>query len=114
MAINFATGGTQQYPGNMVLHTKHSLNGNSTVQWSSIPAGVRRIMVSFQNVSHNSNANRMVLRIGDNTSGYMPSYYTGSWMHENLSGGAGGFGISNLASVKVGTDHYFIMTSYSC
>ena len=90
MAINFATGGTQQYPGNMVLHTKYNLNGNSTVQWSSIPAGVRRIMVSFQNVSHNSNANRMVLRIGDNTSGYMTSNYTGTWMHENLSGGAGG------------------------
>ena len=83
MAINFATGGTQSYPGNTVLHSEKSLNGNSSVQWNSIPAGVQRIDVSFMNVSINTGGNRQLIQIGDNSAGIFTSGYEGTWMHEN-------------------------------
>tara|TARA_R100000388_G_C7160018_1_gene118724 strand:- start:96 stop:632 length:537 start_codon:yes stop_codon:yes gene_type:complete len=94
MAIKFATG-TQSYPGNTVLHSEKSLNNNSYVQWNSIPAGVQRIDISFMNVSHNHSDAQTLIQIGDSSSGILTGGYTGTWMHQNLSGGAGGRQNSN-------------------
>ena len=128
MAINFANGGTQSYPGNTVLHSEKSLNGNNHVQWNSIPAGVQRIDVSFMNVSINTGNNRQLIQIGDNYNGIFTSGYTGTWMHENLSGGAGGrqqtsgfefyqieasyygHGIAHLVLHDDGNTHYWVCT----
>jgi len=127
MGINFSTG-TQSYPGNIVLHSEVALNGNSQANWTSIPQGVKSIVVSFSNISHNGNGNTLLIQIGDNVSGVLTSGYTGTWMHENLAGGAGGrtnrngfefyqqgtayygSGIAHLQLHDDGNTHYWVCT----
>tara|TARA_R100000458_G_scaffold58635_1_gene67136 strand:- start:43 stop:576 length:534 start_codon:yes stop_codon:yes gene_type:complete len=90
MGINFATGGTQSYPGNQIKSTTHSLNGTSSATWESLPNGITNIIISCEEVSTGNNDVPWYIQIGDTGGGYITSGYTGTWLHQNLSGGAGG------------------------
>ena len=89
MAIVFPEG-TQNFPGTTFRGTEHALNSNSNVTWTSIPAGVEKITISWREMSMAGNY-RILVRLGDNSStGYYSSGYEGSAQHINMSGGAGG------------------------
>lgn len=80
------------------------------------------------NVSINTGGNRQLIQIGDNSAGIFTSGYVGTWMHENLSGGAGGreqssgfefyqieasyygHGIAHLVLHDDGNTHYWVCT----
>tara|TARA_R100000458_G_C8102912_1_gene128874 strand:- start:41 stop:574 length:534 start_codon:yes stop_codon:yes gene_type:complete len=90
MGINFATGGTQSYPGNQIKSTTHSLNGSSTAAWESLPDGITNIIVSMEEVSTGNNNVPYYIQIGDTDGSYITSGYEGTWIHENTGGSAGG------------------------
>ena len=90
MGINFATGGTQSYPGNQIKGTTHSLNGTSSATWESLPDGITNMLISFEEVSTSTDNVPQYVQLGDTGGGYITSGYTGTWIHENTGGSAGG------------------------
>tara|TARA_R100000654_G_C2618031_1_gene117914 strand:- start:49 stop:582 length:534 start_codon:yes stop_codon:yes gene_type:complete len=89
MAINFPEG-WQNYPANIVKMSTYTLANTSNNAWTSIPEGVQSITISFEEVSTYNNPAAFYVQIGDNVSGFLTSGYTGTWIHENPSGTAGG------------------------
>jgi len=89
MGINFSTG-TQSYPGNTVIAQEHSLSGSSQVNWTGIPDGIKTMTLSFTDVRQTNTSSQILIQIGDGSAGIHTSGYLGTYLHQNLSGGAGG------------------------
>lgn len=89
MAIIFPDG-TQNFPGTTFRGTEHTLNGNSSVTWTGLPAGIESFTISFDSMSQ-SGDNRVGIRLGDTSStGYYSSAYQSVATHINWGGGTGG------------------------
>jgi len=72
--VTAAANGSSGGGGGLTLGTKVSASGVSTINFTSIPSGTKRIYVMFQDVSTGNNAVSMYLKLGDSggieTTGY--------------------------------------------
>ena len=89
MAINFPEG-TQNYPGDTIRGTEHTLTSNSAVTWTGLPDGIQSFTISLDGLSQ-SGDNRVGVRLGDTSStGYGTTSYISIATHINWNGGTGG------------------------
>ena len=75
--------------GGVILGTKQATTSGTTFDFTGLPAGVKRVMISFEAVSLNTSASDVLIQLGD-SGGFETTGYTSDSVSLSSTGSVGG------------------------